>query len=921
MLRAIQAQFTLKPGKWPTAVILLVALFIASAARPAASDSAGLALAFQGGGNRVLLNNMSAIMGGTDWASSKTISVWVKPTAVASPVTSPTTGELIIGTHAPRTFGITRANYNGQDKLWLWNSDGSLDYIGLDFTPGQWTHIALVHANGLLTAYQDGQFVASVASGPTILPLNGTLYLGGNSNSQYFQGQIDEVRLWNAALPAHLIADWRYQTLTSAHPHWADLAAYYQMSDGAGLLLSDDSGNGHTGQLSGGMGDANWVSSDAFGQTNPTFTPTAAPTETAVPSATPSGPTPTAPPTQSPTNTPVPPTATPTQTPPPPSPTPSPPPPGDGYALQFDGNNDFVELHATANMLAAGWEDTKTVSMWVKPTGGSTCTGPTPAHCDAIFGDRARWWGISRGIINGQDRIWFWNYDGNYDQIGVAYALDTWVHLALVHHDGLMRAIINGVEVASIPSGSTLQPNTGAQPVLHIGGIINTSTRNWTFAGQIDEVRLWNVARNAAEISASMNQPLNGNEPGLAAYYRMSDGSGLLLSDDSGSGWHGTLFDGARGVPPDGQPPLWVSPGAISDGQTPPTPTATQSAPDPTATPTMPPATATPTTTAAAPTPTATVGSPSPTPTATTIPPSPTATTVPPSPTATATSAPPSPTATQPPPTATATPGGALNYALQFDGLNDYVALGDTGDLFGTPDWINRKVVSVWVQPTGAVGPVAQPASGELIVGSDRPRNFGITRAVYEGGDRLWVWNVDADGVDGVGIEFTPGEWLHVALVHENGLLSAYKNGQFVGSVPSGPTYVPNHATGDGQLYLGGSGRNNAAFYFSGSLDEVRFWNVAFSGSLILDWAFQELTTGHPYWADLSAYYQMSDGLGSNLSDDSGRGNVGQLHGGMGDANWVSSGAFSGVMTNRFAQDNGRLSPAIIFLNQPLPKE
>jgi hypothetical protein len=55
-----------------------------------------------------------------------------------------------------------------------------------------------------------------------------------------------------------------------------------------------------------------------------------------------------------------------------------------------------------------------------------------------------------------------------------------------------------------------------------------------------------------------MFQPLSGTESGLAAYYQMSDGAGTTLTDDSNNNWQGTLFDGARGVPPDGQPPLWV---------------------------------------------------------------------------------------------------------------------------------------------------------------------------------------------------------------------------------------------------------------------------------------------------------------------------------------------------------------------------
>ncbi|OUC05201.1 hypothetical protein RY27_28695, partial [Litorilinea aerophila] len=233
-----------------------------------------------------------------------------------------------------------------------------------------------------------------------------------------------------------------------------------------------------------------------------------------------------------------------------------------GFALEFDGSNDYVVLAETSAIMAPGWQDTKSVSLWVRPMGpGPECRIGTPAWCDAVFGDRARWWGISIGVMNGYDRLWIWNYDGSsgsmLDVIGVPYTPDEWVHIGLVHSDGVLRAYKNGVEVGSIASGTTQQPNTGAQPVLHLGGIINNASRNWTFHGQVDELRLWNTARTAAEIAQEMNAPLAGTEPGLAAYYRMSDGAGTLLTDDSGHGWTGTLNDGNQFVPADG-PIQWV---------------------------------------------------------------------------------------------------------------------------------------------------------------------------------------------------------------------------------------------------------------------------------------------------------------------------------------------------------------------------
>ena len=214
-------------------------------------------------------------------------------------------------------------------------------------------------------------------------------------------------------------------------------------------------------------------------------------------------------------------------------------------------------------MMWSAWTTTKTVSLWLKPVGTPTCTFPDLAACDVIFGDRPRWWGISRGVINGQDRIWVWNYDGAERVIAIPYTVNEWVHIALVHGNGTLSAYRNGVLVGSIASGPTQQPSTGAFPILHFGGIINTASRNWTFQGDIDEVQIWNAARTASDIAKDMAGPLSGAETGLAAYYRMSDGSGTSLTDDSGHGWTGTLQDGGGVGPPDG-PILWVPSGAFA---------------------------------------------------------------------------------------------------------------------------------------------------------------------------------------------------------------------------------------------------------------------------------------------------------------------------------------------------------------------
>jgi Concanavalin A-like lectin/glucanases superfamily len=230
-----------------------------------------------------------------------------------------------------------------------------------------------------------------------------------------------------------------------------------------------------------------------------------------------------------------------------------------GFALRFDGTSDFVELQQTDTIFAAGWETGKSVALWVKPDGlQATCDIVADlddvAVCPQIFSDRPKWWGIAIGHLPGpnQNRIWVWNHDGSdgspNDFVGVEYTPGEWVHITLVHNNGMLRAFKNGVEVGSTPSGPTQQPVVG-DPVLHIGGVIVDPTHKYLFQGDIDEVSLWNRALPAAEISANMYQDAPTSTTDLAAFYRMTPGSGTSLEDNSGSGHTGTLFG----------PPEWVN--------------------------------------------------------------------------------------------------------------------------------------------------------------------------------------------------------------------------------------------------------------------------------------------------------------------------------------------------------------------------
>ena len=231
-----------------------------------------------------------------------------------------------------------------------------------------------------------------------------------------------------------------------------------------------------------------------------------------------------------------------------------------GFALSFDGNNDYVLINETGIVMGGtAWKDSMSFSLWVKPIGSGFCTAFDVAQCDSIFGDRPRWWGLSHGVVDGQARLWAWNYDGNYDKIGIPYTENEWVHVAWVHSGGTLSAYKNGVLIGSVPSGTTNQPSTGAQPKMQIGAVINNVDRNWSFHGEIDELRIFAAGLTQNQIQSTLFTELVGNEPGLRAYYKMSDGSGVVLTDNSTNAFNGTLLDGGGIVAPDGNPPLWVT--------------------------------------------------------------------------------------------------------------------------------------------------------------------------------------------------------------------------------------------------------------------------------------------------------------------------------------------------------------------------
>jgi gliding motility-associated-like protein len=99
-----------------------------------------------------------------------------------------------------------------------------------------------------------------------------------------------------------------------------------------------------------------------------------------------------------------------------------------------------------------------------------------------------------------------------------AIELNRWYHIAGVYNGTTAIIYINGCKVVEVPFSGNLYQNN-----------LNTAIGNQSncicepFVGEIDEVRIWNIARSENEIKSNMNFLLNTNENGLIAYYKLNN--------------------------------------------------------------------------------------------------------------------------------------------------------------------------------------------------------------------------------------------------------------------------------------------------------------------------------------------------------------------------------------------------------------
>ena len=135
---------------------------------------------------------------------------------------------------------------------WSWHNTGHF------VTPGEWSHVAVTFDGvaGEIRTYVNGTLVDTHNQpGPMgdVYTMYNDVSIGGRENAtdQRFQGEIDEVRVWNTTRTQGEIQAHMHSLLTGAE---AGLAGYWRLDEAGTGSIVDRSGNGNDGVLGGSEG-------------------------------------------------------------------------------------------------------------------------------------------------------------------------------------------------------------------------------------------------------------------------------------------------------------------------------------------------------------------------------------------------------------------------------------------------------------------------------------------------------------------------------------------------------------------------------------------------------------------------------------------------------------------------------------------
>ncbi|MDE0315696.1 MAG: tetratricopeptide repeat protein [Candidatus Poribacteria bacterium] len=223
----------------------------------------------------------------------------------------------------------------------------------------------------------------------------------------------------------------------------------------------------------------------------------------------------------------------------------------EGTALNLNGNRSFVEIDESESINQISGQ--VTVSAWIKPTNFPNEYFPIVSKTDEWDSDfKKRSFFLN---LKGDGSIQFAASPDGEDDASIyspksIIELNTWHYIAGVvdTETDIIKLFVDGIQVNQRDFKGKKRIYQSKFP-LRIGWSYEEVSAHKSFVGQIDEVRVWNVARTEQQIRADMNTQLNGDEPGLVGYWKFDAENQGVIADATQNRNDGKLIGNATFEP------------------------------------------------------------------------------------------------------------------------------------------------------------------------------------------------------------------------------------------------------------------------------------------------------------------------------------------------------------------------------------
>ncbi len=162
-----------------------------------------------------------------------------------------------------------------------------------------------------------------------------------------------------------------------------------------------------------------------------------------------------------------------------------------GAATNLDGVDDYVQVGAQSSLVMT---NAATFSAWIYPTGAGSL-----APYGGIIVNKEGEYELAR-FTDGTIQWAFANTNPGWNWVNTGYVapLNQWTHVAVTYNGGVVKTYINGTLTHTYSGSGAIGDVDGSQNDFRVGGRQVTSHN---FQGRIDEVRVYNRALSAAEVT------------------------------------------------------------------------------------------------------------------------------------------------------------------------------------------------------------------------------------------------------------------------------------------------------------------------------------------------------------------------------------------------------------------------------------